>query len=1133
MAINPDIRDQAYQFFIEEAPELLQVLEAGLMTLGQDHSTGQIHNLMRAAHTLKGGSASVGLEAVATLAHRLETILRALYSDELTIDTDLENQLLQAYDCLRLPLTEQIATGSFDADHALAIAEPIFTQLETRCGAALTATEAYIPSSTDLGINMITSIFEVDVTQGLEHLSEVVTRAHVEETAEALQGQLNVFAGFAELFNLSDFAELVRTAQGALDRHPTRAVEIARLALVDFQEYSQAIVHQSHTRPMTPSRMLIDLSNITEIDAIFQQPETNGAPSPTTFIDIEEIFVGPTIHVNGNITNDQIVSEEEIELINAVETGEPAEEIDISLLESLFSYPPATLDATNPDLSERFLEESDEFLEEIDYLEFMADEQSASDALLSVESHYDEFNDTLDQQTIPPIDALPPAAESIDANPFLAAGSSLVPASPLQSDRPMLSLPESRSLSPVRNRSGANSPPDQQEPVAPPLTVRVDSERLERMNRLIGELSINHNSLFLQSDQLQGTLRELLNRFARFQTLANQLRQFSDQTIVASERYQPRSERAAGEVRPTPAAGAPTGATISSLSDFSSTAVEFDSLEIDSYGWLHAQLQGILEEVVQLEEAVDDVALYVRQSTQMLQQQRPTLTYLQDEITWARMVPIGEVLNRFPRMLRDLSSTYGKPVELKLVGTEVLVDRAILEKLYNPLLHLIRNAFDHGIEPPAIRQHQGKSEQGTIEIRTYHRGNQTIIEVRDDGQGLNLDRIRSRVFELGWLTPDQLAVATPARLYDFVFEPGFSTARRVSKLSGRGVGLDVVRSQLKAVKGTVTVESFPGKGTTFTMRLPLMLTISKLVICTASSATLALSVEHVEEVLTPRSDQTREYGAQRFLYWQQQIVPIYRLRDLLDYRCPLPETAASKALASITTPKNWSAPVIVFHKDQQIFALEVDQVITEQELVIKPFSATIAAPSYTYGCTILADGSLVPVIDAIALLSQILGTDTHSTAAESSSAPQPLNTRLLPAAPPAVSPPIKTVQPPTILVVDDAATLRRSLAVSLERAGFRVVQARHGQEAIEQLQQRSSVKLVVCDIEMPNMNGFEFLNHRRQDPQLTAIPVVILTSRSNEKHRWLATQLGAAAYFTKPYLEQEFLSALTELIQAG
>jgi two-component system, chemotaxis family, sensor histidine kinase and response regulator PixL len=1168
MAINPDIRDQAYQFFIEEAPELLQILESGLLTLNQDHSTAKIHSLMRAAHTLKGGSASVGLEAIALLAHRLETILRSFYSDEMTIDTDLENQLLQAYDCLRLPLAEQISTGSFDPVHALAIADPIFTQIEARCGEALSSTEAYMPSSSELGVNMVVSIFEVDVAQGLEYLSHVADQADVGKVAEALRSQLDIFAGFAELFSLPDFAEIVKTVQQAWEAHPDRILDITELALIDFECYRQSIVSNQHAQPMQPSQALLDLAHGLETIAsnVEIAKPTDALAETTEFVDIDLHLLDTTenpIEITleneiGAIEEDKFnqIFEENSDSSNEIENNlsETVQHINISLLENLFGVPTALsftdaddiaalseelLDDSVEDLVGNLAEDPEEFLEEVDYFDFISESEQLSEpvddrSLLSIEPDREPHGESGREPDLDileaPIDIL--AEEAIaeafptnSFNPFLVSDlptgtSSLVPAN-LHRDN-ALSLPEAQTIVPTRSRADADTPhtePD--EPIAPPLTVRVDSDRLERMNRLIGELSINHNSLFLQSDQLQGTLRELLNRFSRFQSLANQLREFSDQTIVASERYRLRSDS------PTPAPLPPNALSVPPSTDFSSATVEFDSLEIDSYGLLHAQLQSIIEEVVQLEEAVDDVALYVRQSTQMLNQQRPTLTYLQDEITWARMVPIGEVLNRFPRMLRDLSATYGKPVELKLVGTEVLVDKAILEKLYNPLLHLIRNAFDHGIEPLSVRQHQGKPEQGTIEICTYHRGNQTIIEISDDGQGLNLDRIRGRIFELGWLTPDQLAVTPPARLFDFIFEPGFSTARRVSKLSGRGVGLDVVRSQLKAVKGTVTVETTPGRGTTFTLRLPLMLTITKLVICAASSATLALSVEHIEEILTPQADQTRQYGNQRFLFWQQQIIPVYRLTDLLDYRCPLPETASSKALVSVSSPRDWAAPMLVFHKDQQMFALEVDQVITEQELVIKPFSTTIASPGYTYGCTILADGSLVPVIDAIALLATVLQPITDATPESSTSASPRLAAAL-----PTPTAPIKTAQSPTVLVVDDAATLRRSLAISLERAGLRVVQARDGQEAIDQLQQRSSIQLVICDLEMPNMNGFEFLNYRRQNPQIAKIPVAILTSRSNEKHRWLATHLGATAYFTKPYLEQEFLNAITDLIHA-
>jgi len=504
------------------------------------------------------------------------------------------------------------------------------------------------------------------------------------------------------------------------------------------------------------------------------------------------------------------------------------------------------------------------------------------------------------------------------------------------------------------------------------------------------------------------------------------------------------------------------------------------------------------------------------------------LTNFSGELTQARMLPLGEVLNRFPRVLRDLSATYHKPVSLKLTGTSLLVDRAILEKLYDPLLHLLRNAFDHGIELSPVREQLGKPKEGQIEIRAYYKGNQTIIEIKDDGQGLNLDRIRNRAFELGWLSSDQLLAISPTRLFELIFEPGFSTAPQVSELSGRGIGLDVVRSQLQLIKGTVVVASSPRQGTTFKLCLPLTLTNTKLIICTAATTTLAIPLDTVEEIVTPRSDQIRQSGTQRFLYWREQIIPAHRLADLLNYACLIPEVSTAKSWSTAAAPKTAAAPMLILRQQDQLFAIEVEQLITEQELVVKSFGSLIDPPSYLYGCTSLGDGSLIPVIDSSALLAFEREQKTAETL--TADAPKRLMNGHSQSSIQKGATVIHSVQVTTILVVDDAVTLRRTLALSLERAGFRVLQARDGREAIDQCQ-RSSVNLMICDIEMPNMNGFEFLSYRRQDSQISKIPIIMLTSRSNDKHRWLAMQLGATDYFTKPYLEQELLTAIKTLFK--
>jgi chemotaxis family two-component system sensor histidine kinase/response regulator PixL len=674
----------------------------------------------------------------------------------------------------------------------------------------------------------------------------------------------------------------------------------------------------------------------------------------------------------------------------------------------------------------------------------------------------------------------------------------------------------------IQDSTTVNSPTGAKSEVAPTpnLSVRVDVERLGRMNNLVGELAINRNGHSLQNEQLQGSVRELLNRFSRVQNLVGQLQNLSDKMLIAPERHNLGSR---------PPIVEPLGTFKVPRSNFD----DFDSLELDNYGVVHSELQGLLEEMMQLEESVDDIVLFARATDQTLERQRQMLTQLRDELMWARMLPLGEVLNRFPRMLRDLSTNYHKPVSLKLSGTGVLVDKAVLEKLFDPLLHLIRNAFDHGIESRDIRRSLRKPEQGQLEIKAYHRGSQTVIEVKDDGQGLNLERISRRAVELGLVSAEQLATIPASRLFNLIFEPGFSTASEVSQLSGRGVGLDVVRSQLRSLKGTIAVSSEAGVGTTFSLRLPLTLTIAKLLVCFSGSTALALPSDSIEEIVIPKPEQIKHSGSQQFLHWRGEIVPTYRLTDLLEYACPLPETAPSRALLAVPTPESWASPMLVLRQEQTFVALEVDRLVTEQELVIKPFGSAIAPPSSTYGCTILGDGSVIPVIDATVLLDQLLAQDTATPATTTG-----LNQQAMvmdSAAPGSASfsnslPPSTPVKTPTVLVVDDAVALRRTLALSLERAGIRVLQARDGREAIERLQQSSSVELVICDIEMPNMNGFEFLSHRRQDPQTSKIPVVMLTSRSNDKHRWLAMQLGANAYFTKPYLEQEFLVAIKQLM---
>jgi len=707
------------------------------------------------------------------------------------------------------------------------------------------------------------------------------------------------------------------------------------------------------------------------------------------------------------------------------------------------------------------------------------------------------------------VSATPAGTDSAKAD--LAPASQTNPATELTGEQPRTEPKETAKPAKKKRQQGGK---------LSGISVRVDLSVLERMNNLVGELVLSRNSLSMQHEQLQSVVTQLDKRFTNFEGQLSGLRGLSDQMLV-----EPAQRRASGAAPQT------SLATPNVHSEGDALLEGFDVLEMDRYSALHGQLQEIFEQLMQLEEGVDDIGVLLEQSTQSLTQQRQRLGLLQNELMWARMLPLDNILGRFPRVLRDMARKHSKSVDLNMNGTSVLVDKGMLEKLHDPMLHLLRNAFDHGIELPEERQSQGKSERGEIQINAYYQGNQTVIEIKDDGQGINLERIAKRAIELQWLSRDEIKSIPQQALLDLIFEPGFSTAARLSELSGRGVGLDVVREQIKGLKGNVTVDFEPGVGTTFTLRLPLTLTVAKLMVCQIETTAIAIPSDGIEDLLVPQPEQLKTVGDKRLLHWRDELIPIQSMADLLDYNCPTADIASLKSITakSIPVPKDWALPLLIFSRGSQRCAMEVNRLLMEQELVIKPFSSAMTPPEYSYGCTILGDGRMVPVLDGTALL-QRLSNNSVALAAGVDLSDDALEGEAGDGAETAATM-AQAMQAETLLVVDDSTAMRRTMALSLEKAGYRVLQAGDGQEALTQLRQSSAVQLVICDVEMPNMNGFEFLSQRRREPVLMKIPVVMLTSRSSDKHRRLAMQLKAHDYFSKPYVEQDFLKSIKQILK--
>lgn len=489
-------------------------------------------------------------------------------------------------------------------------------------------------------------------------------------------------------------------------------------------------------------------------------------------------------------------------------------------------------------------------------------------------------------------------------------------------------------------------------------------------------------------------------------------------------------------------------------------------------------------------------------------------TQLQEGMTKSRMVSFAQTADRLPRAIREVSMKLNKQVKLQVEGREVLVDKMILEHLYNPMTHLVNNAITHGIESPEVRRKKGKPAEGKITIRAFLQGNQTLIMVSDDGAGIDAERVKQKAVEKGLMSQLDVNLLTEQEVYELLFHAGFSTKDKADDFAGRGVGLDVVRTSLLDIRGSVTIDSVLGQGTTFNIRLPLTLSICKALCCLSDRARIAFPMDGVEDTkdYLP-SDIVQNEEGQNCIPWNDELLPIYRLQDLLTYHRQL-----SRGSVYGGKPEDDIVAIVILRGGgSNVLAVQVDQVVGEEEIVIKQIEGPIPKPPGIAGATVRGDGSIMPIGDAIELIEIAQGrmrVDTGSSLWRKTIVPN-LNEAQI---------------EPTVLIIDDSITVRELLSLSFSKAGYRVEQARDGQEAWEKLRSGLPCDLVFCDIEMPRMNGLELLSHLQNDEQLSSLPVALLTSRGADRHRKVAAKLGASGYFTKPYTEKDILDAAKRMI---
>lgn len=626
-------------------------------------------------------------------------------------------------------------------------------------------------------------------------------------------------------------------------------------------------------------------------------------------------------------------------------------------------------------------------------------------------------------------------------------------------------------------RSGNTGPAQVQHLAArrtgPQEVVKVSAELLEELVNLAGETSISRGRMEQQVSDLSGSIEEM---DATIQRLQEQLRRLD---IETEAQVLFRQEQMAQHE-------------------------EFDPLEMDRYSQLQQLSRSLIESASDLMDLKFTLADKTRDTETLLLQQSRINTDLQEGLMRSRMVPFSRLVPRLRRIARQAATELGKEVDFELDNVEGELDRSVLERMVAPLEHMLRNAVDHGIEMPDERIAAGKNPNGRILLTLGREGGDVILRLIDDGRGINLKRVREKAIERGLMAAD--AQLNDQDVIQFILHAGFSTADKVTQISGRGVGMDVVHSEIKQLGGAMFIDSNWGTGTEFTIRLPFTVSVNRALMVQIGDDLYAIPLNSIEGIVRVSPFELEHYyqdDSARFDYAGEQYLVRY-LGSLLD-------SSAQPKLDGQMLP----LPVVLVRSTEHTVALQVDRLLGSREIVVKTLGAQFSAVRGVSGATVMGDGSVVVILDLHAMIREQLALGLQNAIQLEPFGLLPLKD--------------EDMSEKTVMVVDDSVTVRKVTSRFLEREGFRVITAKDGVEALQVLQDHMP-DVMLLDIEMPRMDGFEVAKNIRTSSRLKDLPIIMITSRTGEKHRERAFSLGVNKYLGKPYQEDLLLSNIQELL---
>ncbi|SHK16740.1 chemosensory pili system protein ChpA (sensor histidine kinase/response regulator) [Marinobacter antarcticus] len=1053
--------------FLEEAYDLINSTGSALHTWSEDPSNRSVAaELQRDVHTLKGGARMAGVDAIGDLTHVLEDLLEKVAEGQLEASSVMTDLLFACHDRLA-QMVEQVATQKPcpPASDLVDQVDAILRGKSLPVAATDRDTAAPLPevSQTEDSDGELTDIFLDEGHEIHDAISECLDQWREDPQAmdgvTQLQYELHTLKGGARLSDVDPIADLADGWSGALDAlisstgNQKLLLALSDRGLADLKSMLSAL--EQGNEPVADPELLAAFSSA-------QDPD----------VGIRELSKEQTA------ATDQDMVDPEILEIFLEEAGEIMDQLE-HLLDDWRKDP----------ASSHFNQEAQRALHtlkggaRLSQLSALGDRAHSFETRLielggkapddaqwqSITEHHDGIialvADVCERfksgvATQEPLSAVTTGAQS---QPEISADQSTSGALAERAPKPVLAKTPAK----ARNR-GADA-----QRTAAQETIRVSAPLLDDLVNLAGETSITRGRLEQQSSDFGHTLDEMA---ATIERLREQLRRMEIETetqILFS------AEKEHGP-------------------DYGD---DFDPLEMDRYSSIQQLSRALTESSSDLADLRETLSDRVRDTETLLVQQSRINTELQEGLMKTRMIPFSSMVPRLRRIVRQISGELGKKVEFDVRNAEGEMDRNILERMIAPLEHMLRNAIDHGIESPSERRKNGKAEAGDVTLSLVREGGDVVLRMIDDGAGIPSALIRDKAIRQGLLREDE--DLSEREILQFILQPGFSTAQKVTQISGRGVGMDVVASEIKQLGGSLDIESQLGRGTVFTVRLPFTVSVNRALMVSTGEDFYAIPLNTIEGIVRVSTYELEEYykpDAPMYEYAGQE----YRLQ----YLGSLLNSDHHPKLQGQALP----LPVILVRGAEQPMALQVDNLMGSREIVVKSLGPQFSSVRGVSGATILGDGNVVVILDLPAMIrSDILSERQRLADLEKGRESARFEERAT-----------------VVMVVDDSVTVRKVTSRLLERNGMEVITAKDGLDAVAQLQDHKP-DIMLLDIEMPRMDGFEVASFVRHDDNLRDMPICMITSRTGEKHRERALAIGVNEYLGKPFQETELLKTIERL----